>query len=514
MSGPLRLAPAVAAPATVAAAELAPGRRRPPLGVAVLLLALALIGRVPDLFYNFRDWDEAAMMAQGWATTRGEVLYRDVFQIHPPLNMLYFVPFFELLPPAEVPLAVKSANLLLVALVGLLLFEVAHRRTGQRAPAIVAAASFAFMTSGRFDWTQSTHGEFLTIAPLLASALLLFSGDLNRRRSFAAGALWATAVFIKQVALVDCVALAALFALDPDRSRRRIARPAAWILLGAAAVTGALVSWLVVQEAAVPAAQQLLGTIYHHYLDEAGIIWRTVSLEALAGYLPWHCAAAILGALVLRSRRTGSGDRELYLAAALWCAVVLVALCGAGRFYSHYLLQVLAPLALAASSLVAALPRRWRALTAGGIVAALGVSMGIASARQLRALAAEGWRPYEVRQSLAVAEAVRRLTGSDERIFLHGVRNLDVFFLAERLSANGVYLYIDMALEHMGDPAFTRRAQNALLADPPRAILLARVGVADYPSSKRFIDSLLKARYQRQETVEGIRIFLLRSAAP
>jgi hypothetical protein len=34
------------------------------VGAFLPFLALVLLARAPDLFYHYRDWDEAAMMAQ------------------------------------------------------------------------------------------------------------------------------------------------------------------------------------------------------------------------------------------------------------------------------------------------------------------------------------------------------------------------------------------------------------------------------------------------------------------
>src|SRR5215470_9855928 len=80
---------------------------------AVPILVGVLV-RIPDTFYHFRDWDEASMMAQAWSMTRGQVLYRDVPQIHGALNIALLVPFFTILPPDAAPHAIKVFNLLLV----------------------------------------------------------------------------------------------------------------------------------------------------------------------------------------------------------------------------------------------------------------------------------------------------------------------------------------------------------------------------------------------------------------
>lgn len=64
-----------------------------------LLVALVLLGRVPSLFYHFANPDEVALMAESWAMTQGQVLYKDIAQIHPPLNLAIIVPFFHIFRP-------------------------------------------------------------------------------------------------------------------------------------------------------------------------------------------------------------------------------------------------------------------------------------------------------------------------------------------------------------------------------------------------------------------------------
>src|SRR5579863_9706010 len=77
----------------------------------ILLGILVLLANVPRLFVNYVDWDEAAVMAESWAMTHGQVLYRDIVQIHPLLNFLIVVPFFHVLSPERVPLAIRTMNM-------------------------------------------------------------------------------------------------------------------------------------------------------------------------------------------------------------------------------------------------------------------------------------------------------------------------------------------------------------------------------------------------------------------
>src|SRR3990172_3321611 len=85
------------------------------VGIFFIALFVSLV-RYHSLFFHYVDWDEAAMMSESWAMTQGQVLYRDIRQIHPPFQFFIFIPFFYLLPVHIVPFAVKLMNLLLVLL--------------------------------------------------------------------------------------------------------------------------------------------------------------------------------------------------------------------------------------------------------------------------------------------------------------------------------------------------------------------------------------------------------------
>src|SRR5262249_13151146 len=149
------------------------GRSRRLLGGgSLVLLVMVLFVRSADVFYHFVDWDEASMMAQAWAMTRGEVLYRDLPQIHGVLSMAIFVPFFSILNAAAAPHAIKAMNLALVLLGAFMIRGIARRWLVNEPSALLAAMIFVFALGGL--WAMSSHGEFYTIFPTVAAAALLF----------------------------------------------------------------------------------------------------------------------------------------------------------------------------------------------------------------------------------------------------------------------------------------------------------------------------------------------------
>ena len=60
----------------------------------LLIVVLVFLTRFHTLFHNYLDWDEAAMMSEAYAMMQGQVLYRDIHQIHPLFQFFIFIPFF------------------------------------------------------------------------------------------------------------------------------------------------------------------------------------------------------------------------------------------------------------------------------------------------------------------------------------------------------------------------------------------------------------------------------------
>src|SRR5262245_9332878 len=85
--------------------------------------------------------------------TRGEVLYRDVPQIHGVLKMAIFVPFFLIFSATAAPHAIKAMNLALVLLGAFMIRGIARRWLVNEPSALLAAMIFVFAL-GR-HWAMS-----------------------------------------------------------------------------------------------------------------------------------------------------------------------------------------------------------------------------------------------------------------------------------------------------------------------------------------------------------------------
>ena len=120
-------------------------------------------------------------------------------------------------------------------------------------------------------------------------------------------------------------------------------------------------------------------------------------------------------------------------------------------------------------------------------------------------LARAHWLPRPVRQSAAAADFIRRHTQDDDRIFLYNMDNFDIFFLARRLSNNGIYVAGDMEGSHMHDQAYQDRKRKEFLAHLP-----AIIAVGQLNETAEFFDDVLKKYYAVRATVEGLQLYVRR----
>ncbi len=499
---------------------------------AALLLGLVFLFRFPDVFRHFHDWDEAAMMAQAWAMTRGQVLYKDIFQIHPPLNFWIFVPFFRVLPARVAPHAIKLFNAFLIFGGALLVRRFAHACFKKRGTAFAAAALFVFFLGN--GWALSSHGEFYAIFPLLLSADLLFSGEAPaRRRCFAAGLLWGAAFFIKQTAAFDAAALFAGFLLFAPGSRRDKLRGVVRLSAGAAAVALAFALYFAAQGTWTEAVRSILIRPFFGYAaasptsaagsslmlriaDREQLFWNFILKPLLLSFaVPLTFALLCVSACLNKGSQSlrGTFREPIFRALLLWFAADLLGIFCIGRGFAHYLLALVPSAALLTARLLDAGSGRFKKPLPYAAYAAVLLLGTVRAWPQWRELAASGGRPPQVRASLAMADYIRDNTREGDRLFFYGVENLDAFYLSGRLANNGVYMYIDMDATHIDDPELESRKRAEFAENPPAVMVVSESSVFHRyatPSAEAFFMGELRDRYELRNEIAGAGIYFLR----
>ena len=352
---------------------------------ALLSLALHLPGLVRPLF----DADEATVATVARAINAGAELYHDTADRKPPVVPYIYAGVFRLTGDGELR-PVRAVAALTLAVTALLLAREARHRQGDAATGVWCGVLFLVTTVTFFPSDVQAAGfEVFMLLPMTAAVVAA-----GRGRAVQAGVWLAVACLTKQTAITTAL-------------------PVAYLLLRAG-------GWRAVARSGVAAAMPLAGTAL--LLGPAEFALWTITGNA--GYLGVHDSllrallrglgmtsgfvafnAALFGLLGLAVRR-GKVTPDLWL----WIAGAAVSVAAGLRFYGHYYLQLLPPLALAAAPVAREAMRRWRGLPALVLAPAL-------------VLVLAGFLPFGTRNVVPyreVAAHVRAMTGPDQTIFVWG----------------------------------------------------------------------------------------------
>lgn len=429
------------------------------------------------------------------------------------------------------------------------------RRAGGRGFEPAAFALYGVFTAAHYPKMAAANTEAFMMLPLCASFLVLLAPSSRRSagvdepafatgplRACASGVLVGVACLFKQVAAVNlvlvCVAVLVARRAQADAAlhggddgRRRSAGAASSIgagLLGFAVVLGAV---------ALLFARR--GT-----LDD---LWRWTVVKVLFEYGPGIFAqgvdvplarfaasfpqlllfTALLWLLAASAARRGRRLPDVDRALLAWCALGLVAAFAGGRFYGHYYIQVIGPLAVVGAlelrRLHAALPprrRRARAAIAAFLVVAPAAYAVHDTARYEPISDRYGapdpdWRP--------VVDHLRRVTAPDDRLFVWGMC-APLYVLADRVPATRFVGFLrgfprssGLPADHSWDagPDVWPVLLQDLRARPPRLIVDTSTadyqGFGAYPMSSVPALRDLLVDYELETTVAGVDLYRRRA---
>lgn len=490
------------------------------LGVVVFLLLF--LTRVPGIFFHYVSWDEAAMMSEAWAMTKGQILYQDIYQIHPVFQFLLFTPFFLLLPTELAPHAIKCLNILFILAGAVVVRKILYFWLKDGRSSWLGSILFIFFL-GHFHWTHSSFGEFYILFPVLCAAYLFFT----RRAPALAGFLLGVAFFFKQVALFDAAALLIyLLVFDGTPFRSKIA-------FLARASAGALVSTFIAYlypliHGTVPVT--IKSTIF------TGLSYSSVSdfdFSETFYNLLMHIVLLLkmlvhefrkseftfifLGSLVLAflSLLVPGGpkadlqrpNRNFFAWLCLWFAVDFAGLSIIGRPYPHYFIQLVPVIVFLFVYIVSlASPFMKKLITLCLIATCL--FMGLLQFRE--EVKANGTVPDKVKKSKEIAQTIQQVTTPEETIFLFAEESLDVFYLSERLSPNGIYMFVDMDSFHTKDLQSEKEKRRLFLENPPQVIVEGDFWPYLPENSKveNFLGKIITEEYRLLKKIDGSRIYL------
>lgn len=326
--------------------------------------------------------------------------------------------------------------------------------------------------------------------------------------SLIAGILAGLGMLVKLTTAVSCLVPFVLLWLLRPRTREnsqeyglvpQLSLVAVGVLIPIAAVAmwciqnGILDNWLFVLTVYNPAYSQ--GVPHWEYLS--GV------LPSRLAFLAPFAALAVLG--ILRNWRN---QRLAMLWLAVWLLLSVVSVCLGWRFYPHYFLLLVPPMALSGAASLDTLKAR---TPAASFLNALTVSLLLVGALlgvnvvKWYLLEAPHWKPpnmgfFTDESVVQLAEYVRDTTEPQETIYVLGYCP-DIYVLSERSSASRYVFKMPLAAEH--SPIRREAKQevvHTLKADPPRYfIVMKKDWTPQHPQNS---DEFLKQWRPMAELVE------------
>jgi 4-amino-4-deoxy-L-arabinose transferase-like glycosyltransferase len=335
---------------------------RSPWQEAAALLLFVLFVRLPGMLPSIIDWDESLYILSARALMHGQLPYVTVFDDKPVGAPVLIAAAMTVLGSSV--LIVRLLGCLAVAVTTLLLLRLAALLGLPRTAGLAAAVLYAAFSAQLFG--QPTNTELL-LAPFTVAALCVAAAGWDARRwhrqawtFIGMGLLFGIAIWIKYVAAVPAaVAFATLVG--------------AWLWQGRVGVAGgAGLAALYATGCALPTA---LTAAAYGAAGQLGIFWYC-NFGYMGTYLAMpvaHMASlardsllAIEPLLLLGALGTWFGwrgrDPAMPRAAAavvvVWTAAEALAVAAPWKFFPHYFLLLLPPLALLSGAALSAIAER------------------------------------------------------------------------------------------------------------------------------------------------------------
>ena len=449
-------------------------RRLLRMGFALLAsFAVLTVCSKNSFLYPMNDWvDVNCFFTVGRGITHGLVPYRDLYDQKGPL--LYFVYALAALISEHSFLGVFVIETLLFALFLYIGGRTAELLSGKPCAFWLTAAGLApgIPLSPAFSHGGSAEEFFL---PAFAGALYLVLRAIRERRPLtggesvllgvlAAAALWTKYTFCGLFAGLAAAVLVWYFA---DRMGKALPGTVLWALAGAAAASGAVLIWYVLNGAA--------GALWQvYFVDNLTLYSQNIRggnyadpLPNLLNNLSWSIPAAVgLAGLAATAKKAW---REL-LAAALSAAVLFVFTYASGRKYPYYAMVMACFAPLGFGMLFRAVPAaygekrafRWGAAALAVLMAALSPVAGLCWSRNVYLMSVPG----EEMPPCYFAETIRQ--AEDRTLLNYGFLDGGFYLAADALPVTRFFCTLNNDLPEM------REEQRAAIEEGRTAFVVTR----------------------------------------
>jgi 4-amino-4-deoxy-L-arabinose transferase-like glycosyltransferase len=497
---------APAAPPSPDATSVPPDRRaaqrRSTLRLFGVLLLLTFALRVPAFFVDVFTSDETFLATQAEVISDGGKLYEEAADRKPPLVPYLYAATFALFSTTAL-WSVRVVAMLAIALTALLLALEARRRYGHRAAwiagVLMVLGSIAFAPQDG----QAANFEIFMLPGMVAAVLLA-----RRGRAFSSGVAVAFATLAKQTGAATLIPV--LYLLWRQRGRRGATDALTGFALPLALVAlvvgpGELLFWTTIGNGSYLGISGQWGMV----LFMLAIM--TAAFAAANLPIVWALPRA------WRERHTeGRGDTDLWL----WLLSTLLSVAVGLRFFGHYYLQLVPPLALITAGVLVRSSRR-------AVTRTIALSAGIATV-------ATGFgflvRPFNEKADYKTVSAYLKVhAGPDDRILVWG-HVPEIYWASGKLPATRFFTSGFLTGWEPGRPGNDASVEDAtpgawelffedFAVHPPTYILdTAYSGIrgAQYYTISRYPDlaRVVYRDYVYVESVDGISVYKRRADAP
>jgi 4-amino-4-deoxy-L-arabinose transferase-like glycosyltransferase len=472
--------------------------RRELWGMFLVLLAITFVLRLPAFFVPVFNSDETFVATQAQVIQQGGELYEDAADRKPPLVPYVYAATFSFFETTAL-WSVRVVAMLAIALTALLLAIEGRRRYGARAGWTAGILFVLAMVAFAPQDGQAANFEVFMLPSMVAAIVLA-----RRGKSAAAGVAVAVATLAKQTGAATLIPV--LYLVARARGRRGVAEAGAGFALPLAAVAlavgpGQLIYWVVLGNGSY------LGVSSASAIVVAMFVLMTLGWAACNLPILWKLPRA------WRDRREPALDGMRDLDLWLWLVSAGLSVAIGLRFFGHYYMQLVPPLAL----LTAGALSRGSARAATRTVAASAVIAIACSA------AGYFMRPFGPEPEYeSVSRYVAANTHPDDKILVWGSEP-EIYWASNRLPATR-FLTTPTFLtgNHPGRPADETDAdadteQNwqyfyeDFFADPPRYLLDTSPAklrgahpIAKFPA----FAELVKRQYRYVRTIDEVAIYV------
>jgi 4-amino-4-deoxy-L-arabinose transferase-like glycosyltransferase len=513
-------------------------------GWIFLIVLTAMVLRSPAYFNPIIDEDEAWYATAAHVINNGGLLYRDAVDLKPPLIFYFYACSFSIF--GDDLRILHGVTVLWVLATALVMARITFRLTQQAEAPYVSALLYVLFTPTFVPQALATNGEILMNLPLAlsvfgflkserpsSSSLVRSSQTGSLRSVFPSGIFCGLAFLFKyQSGMLLGVLLAYILVIKPWLSNRRPEKAA---FVQSLLVCGGFVSVLVAL------------FIVFHYLDnwEDFYFWGWKYNFIFISDFTWPFFIKhffdltprfvviwlilwIFGfAAIRQALRNPREVPAIHHLIALWLVGSAFAVCVGGKFFGHYYIQLLPPLAiLAAISLNAWWQANGRVTYIKWLRAAVLLGIFLPPLIYL----ATNWREEQKRmrgenqyiQNLAAE--VRKLSEKGEKIFVWG-RMPELYYFSQRLPASrfittnfvvgmNTYNYNDRAApnDHAVGPRLLEWLLNDLAAKRPKLIIdtspqnFRQYG--KYPLAEMaLLQDFLQKNYRLAKTIDRVAIY-------